>query len=77
MKGHNRSHHNPSHTHHNPMGLQRENHTLTELVNIMLETTRLSKKWWGETILTTCHVLNRVPTKNKKIRHSRNEIRRD
>jgi hypothetical protein len=33
----------------------------------MLETTGLSKKWWGEAILTACHVLNRVPTKNKEI----------
>jgi len=33
----------------------------------MLETARLSKKWWGETILIACHVLNRVPTKNKEI----------
>jgi hypothetical protein len=46
---------------------ERKNHTLIELVNVMLETTRLSKKWWGETILTACHVLNRVPTKNKEI----------
>ena len=27
----------------------------------------LSKEWWGEAILTACHVLNRVPTKNKEI----------
>jgi hypothetical protein len=33
----------------------------------MLGTTGLSKKWWGEAILTACHVLNRVPTKNKEI----------
>jgi hypothetical protein len=32
----------------------------------MLETARLSKEWWGEAILTDCHVLNRVPMKNKK-----------
>jgi hypothetical protein len=31
---------------------ERKNHTLTDLVNAMLETTRLSKKWWGEAILT-------------------------
>jgi len=29
---------------------ERKNHTLTELVNAMLETTGLSKEWWGETI---------------------------
>jgi hypothetical protein len=33
----------------------------------MLSTTGLSKAWWGEAILTACHVLNRVPTKNKEI----------
>ena len=50
------------------MGLQREkNRTLTNLVNAMLETAGLSKEWWGEAILTVCHVLNRVPTKNKEI----------
>jgi transposase InsO family protein len=46
---------------------ERKNHTLTDLVNTMLETAGLSKEWWGETILTACHVLNRVPTKNKEI----------
>jgi hypothetical protein len=33
----------------------------------MLGTVGLSKEWWGETILTSCHVLNRVPSKNKEI----------
>jgi hypothetical protein len=33
----------------------------------MLETAGLSKEWWGETILTTCHVLHRVLTNNKEI----------
>jgi hypothetical protein len=33
----------------------------------MLETAGLSKEWWGEAILTACHVLNRLPTKNKEI----------
>ena len=33
----------------------------------MLDTAGLSKEWWGEAILTACHVLNRVPTKNKEI----------
>ena len=45
----------------------RKNHTLTDLVNAMLKIAGLSKEWWGEAILTTCHVLNRVSTKNKKI----------
>jgi hypothetical protein len=33
----------------------------------MLDTSGLSKVWWGEAIMTACHVLNRVPTKNKTI----------
>ena len=37
---------------------ERKNRTLTDLVNAMLETAGL---------LTACHVLNMVPTKNKEI----------
>jgi hypothetical protein len=33
----------------------------------MLSIAGLSKEWWSEAILTACHVLNRVPTKNKEI----------
>jgi hypothetical protein len=32
----------------------------------MLDTAGLSKAWWGEVSLTACHVLNRVPNKNKE-----------
>jgi hypothetical protein len=46
---------------------ERKHHTLTDLVNAMLETASLSKEWWGEAILTASHALNRVPTKNKEI----------
>jgi hypothetical protein len=46
---------------------ERKNSTLTELVNAIVETAGLSKEWWGEAILVACHVLNRVPTKNKEI----------
>ena len=46
---------------------ERKNRTLTELVNAMLETAEVSKEWWGEAILIACHILNRVPTKNKEI----------
>jgi hypothetical protein len=61
MRGH-------RHSHHNPMGLLKgKNRTLTDLVNAMLSTAGLSKAWWGEAILMACHVLNRVPTKNKEI----------
>jgi hypothetical protein len=46
---------------------ERKNRTLTDLVNAMLDTSGLSKAWYGEAIMTACHVLNRVPTKNKEI----------
>jgi hypothetical protein len=46
---------------------ERKNRTLTNLVNTILETSGLSKEWWGEVILTACHVLNKIPTKNKEI----------
>ena len=45
---------------------ERKNRTLTDLVNAMLDTLGLSKAW-GEAILIACHVLDRVPTKNKEI----------
>ena len=46
---------------------ERKNRTLTDLVNAMLETLGLSKEWWGETILTACHIVNKDPTKDKEI----------
>ena len=45
---------------------ERKNRTLTDLVNAMLGTSGLSKAWWGEAILTSCHVLNKVPTKDNE-----------
>jgi hypothetical protein len=45
---------------------KRKNRTLNDLVNSMLDTTGLSKSWWGKVLLTSCHVLNRVPMKNKE-----------
>jgi hypothetical protein len=50
---------------------ERKNRTLTDLVNAMLETSELYTEWLGEEILTACHVLNKVSTKNKKSHHSR------
>ena len=38
---------------------KRKNCTLTEMVNAMLDTAGLSKEWWGEAVLTACHVLNK------------------
>ena len=46
---------------------ERKNRTLTDLVNVMLDNTGLSKEWWGEAVLTATHVLNRVPTKDKEV----------
>ena len=46
---------------------ERKKCTLTDLVNAMLDNAGLSKEWWGEAVLTVTHVLNRVPTKNKKV----------
>ena len=27
----------------------------------------MAKAWWGQAVLTTCHVLNRVPPKNSEV----------
>ena len=45
---------------------ERKNITLIEMVNAMLFTAGLGKCFWGEAILTACHILNRVPNKKKK-----------
>jgi len=52
---------------------ERKNRTLTEMVNAMLDTAGMSSEWWGEAVLTACHTLTRVPMKNKRRHHSRNE----
>jgi hypothetical protein len=31
----------------------------------MLDTAGLTKEWWGEVILTVCHVLNKVSMKDR------------
>nr|CAH66607.1 H0211A12.10 [Oryza sativa] len=46
---------------------ERKNRTLTEMVNALLDTAGLSKEWWGEAVLTACHVLNKIPMKHKKV----------
>jgi hypothetical protein len=52
----------------NPVGLQKgKNRTIIDMVNAMLENVSLSMEWWGEAILTSRHVLNRVSMKNKDI----------
>ena len=49
----------------------RKNRTVTHLVNSMLDIAGLSKAWWGEAVLISCHVLNKVPNKNKIKLHMR------
>ena len=43
--------------------VERKNKTLIELTNAMLIESSAPLYFWGEAILTTCHVLNRVPHK--------------
>ena len=42
---------------------ERKNRTLIELTNAMLIESYAPLHFWGEAILTACHVLNRVPHK--------------
>ena len=42
---------------------ERKNRTLIELTNAMLIEFGVPLHFWGEAILTACHVLNRVPHK--------------
>nr|ABA94371.1 retrotransposon protein, putative, Ty1-copia subclass [Oryza sativa Japonica Group] len=46
---------------------ERKNRTLTEMVNAMLDTAGLSKEWWSDAVLITCHVLNKIPMKHKEV----------
>ncbi|GLU19483.1 hypothetical protein SLE2022_357320 [Rubroshorea leprosula] len=39
---------------------ERKNRVLTEMVNAMLSNSGLSPGFWGEALLTACHILNRV-----------------
>src|SRR6185369_3673403 len=50
---------------------ERKNRTVTDLVNSMLDTAGLSKAWWGEAVLTSCHVLNKFQTRIKIKLHMR------
>ena len=45
--------------------VERKNRTLTEMVNGMLSKSGLSEGFWGEAMLTSCYILNRVPKKKK------------
>ena len=46
---------------------ERKNRTLTEMINAMLSKFGLSEGFWGEVMLTTCYILNRVPNKRNSI----------
>jgi transposase InsO family protein len=46
---------------------ERNNRTLTDLINATLESTDMPYEWWGEAIVTTNFVLNRVVTKNREV----------
>ena len=45
---------------------KRKNRTLQEMVNSMLSYSNLSDGFWGEAMLTACHILNRVPSRTNK-----------
>ncbi|GKE73079.1 retrotransposon protein, putative, ty1-copia subclass, partial [Tanacetum coccineum] len=45
---------------------ERKNHTLKEMVNAMLISSGLSQDMWGESILTTTYLLNKIPRKEKE-----------
>ena len=46
---------------------ERKNRTLTEMVNAMLSKSGFSEGFWGEAMLTSCYILNRVPNKRNSI----------
>ncbi|GJX57724.1 zinc finger, CCHC-type containing protein [Tanacetum coccineum] len=46
---------------------KRKNRVLKEMVNSMLSYSGLSQGFWGEVMLTTCYLLNRVPDKSNKM----------
>nr|GFB49722.1 zinc finger, CCHC-type [Tanacetum cinerariifolium] len=45
---------------------ERKNRALKEMVNSMLSYSGLNEGFWGEAMLTTCYLLNRVPNKRNK-----------
>ena len=46
---------------------KRKNHTLKEMMNAMLISSGLPQNLWGEAILSTNHILNKIPHKNKDV----------
>ncbi|GJS43886.1 zinc finger, CCHC-type containing protein [Tanacetum coccineum] len=56
---------------------KRKNRALKEMVNSMLPYSGLIEGLWGEAMLTTCYLLNRVPNKRKRLPHMNFGIRND
>ena len=46
---------------------ERKNRTYLEMVNALLLHAKLPFNLWGEALLSTCHIVNRIPTKKKQI----------
>ncbi|KAI3702682.1 hypothetical protein L6452_28431 [Arctium lappa] len=45
---------------------ERKNRTLMEMVNSMMSYSGLSSGFWGEALLASCYILNRVPSKRSQ-----------
>ena len=53
-----------------PNGIaERKNKTLKEMMNVVLVSSGLSSNMWGEAILSTCHIQNKVPHKKTSKTH--------
>ena len=48
---------------------ERKHRTLKDMMNAMLVSHGLSDNMWGEAVLTTCIILNRVPHKKLDLIH--------
>ncbi|GJW79213.1 RNA-directed DNA polymerase, eukaryota [Tanacetum coccineum] len=46
---------------------ERKNSVLQDMINVMLVSANLPKNLWGEALLTSCHVSNRIITKKLKV----------
>ena len=47
--------------------VERKNHTLKEMMNTMLISSSLPQNMWGETILSSNYLLNKVPKKKAEM----------
>nr|GEX12782.1 zinc finger, CCHC-type [Tanacetum cinerariifolium] len=47
--------------------VERKNKVLQDMINTMLVSANLPKNLWGEALLTTCHVSNRITAKKLKV----------